>query len=325
MTIKKKTQIFITISAILVGLIHLFLPNLKIDAIFITLIIIAIIPWLEPLLKSVELPGGLKVEFQDFKKLEDEAIKAGLIKTESKTETIENKHTETYTFIEIAEKNEELALVGFRIEIEKRLRSLADKYSIESNRFSVTRLIEALAKEEIITNAEKISLIDIISTLNKASHGMEYDQRSANWVIENGPKILESLDEKLELRGGRLSAGNSEEKIHWIEKSFDNCEWTTNVEWGECITKHTDLWEKELNRIYQSLLIKLIEPQKTKLVETQTNWAKQIDLEKDFLYSFDDLQIKIGREGIFITAMNFMNKIKERTLELEEVLNRLTE
>ncbi|MCC9061438.1 hypothetical protein [Flavobacterium piscisymbiosum] len=102
MTIKKKTQIFITISAILVGLIHLFLPNLKIDAIFITLIIIAIIPWLEPLLKSVELPGGLKVEFQDFKKLEDEAIKAGLIKTESKTEIIESKHTETYTFIEIA-------------------------------------------------------------------------------------------------------------------------------------------------------------------------------------------------------------------------------
>ncbi|WP_346432751.1 lysozyme inhibitor LprI family protein [Flavobacterium piscisymbiosum] len=194
------------------------------------------------------------------------------------------------------------------MEIEKRLRTLADKYSIESNRFSVTRLIEALAKEDIITNAEKISLIDIISTLNKASHGIEYDQRNANWVIENGPKILESLDEKLELRGGRLSAGNSEEKIHWIEKSFDNCEWTTNAEWGECITKHTDLWEKELNRIYQSLLIKLIAPQKTKLVETQINWAKQIDLEKDFLYSFEDLQIKIGREGIFITAMNFMNK-----------------
>ncbi|MCC9061437.1 hypothetical protein LNP81_00355 [Flavobacterium sp. F-30] len=68
------------------------------------------------------------------------------------------------------------------------------------------------------------------------------------------------------------------------------------------------MWEKELNRIYQSLLIKLIAPQKTKLVETQINWAKQIDLEKDFLYSFEDLQIKIGREGIFITAMNFMNK-----------------
>jgi uncharacterized protein YecT (DUF1311 family) len=325
MTVKKRTQIFITISAILVGLIHLIFPDLKIDAIFITLIVIAIIPWLEPLLKSVELPGGLKVEFQDFKKLEDEAKKAGLIKSDKNPEITEVKHSETYSFIEIAEQNEELALVGFRIEIEKRLRSLADKYSIESNRYSVTRLIEALAKEEILTIAEKTSLIDIISTLNKASHGMEYDQRSANWVIENGPKILESLDDKLEIRGGRISAGNTEEKVHWIEKSFENCEWKNNLEWGDCIKSHSDLWEKEMNRIYQSLIVKLTEPQKSKLILTQSNWLQQIELEKDFLYSFDDLRIKIGSAGMYISAMNFMNKIRERTLELEEVLNRLTE
>lgn len=327
MTAKRKTQIFITVSAILVGLIHLFFPNLKIDAIFITLIIIAIIPWLEPLLKSVELPGGLKVEFQDFKKLEEEAIKAGLIKSDGKTEIkeITTTNSDTFSFIEIAEQNEELALVGFRIEIEKRLRSLADKYSIESNRYSVTRLIEALAKEEILTIAEKTSLLDIISTLNKASHGMEYDQRSANWVIENGPKILDSLDEKLEVRGGRISLGSTDEKAHWIDKSFDNCEWTTNYEWGESIKTHSDLWEKEMNRIYQSLLVKLKEPQKKKLIKTQSNWLKQIELEKDFIYSFEDLHIKIGSGGISVSAMNFMNKVRERTLELEEVLNKLTE
>lgn len=327
MTAKKKTQIFITVSAILVGLIHLFFPNLKIDAIFITLIIIAIIPWLEPLLKSVELPGGLKVEFQDFKKLEEEAIKAGLIKSDGKTEIkeITTTNSDTFSFIKIAEQNEELALVGFRIEIEKRLRSLADKYSIESNRYSVTRLIEALAKEEILTIAEKTSLLDIISTLNKASHGMEYDQRSANWVIENGPKILDSLDEKLEVRGGRISLGSTDEKAHWIDKSFDNCEWTTNYEWGECIKTHSDLWEKEMNRIYQSLLVKLKEPQKKKLIKTQSNWLNQIELEKDFIYSFEDLHLKIGSGGISASAMNFMNKIRERTLEIEEVLNRLTD
>ncbi|WP_035673270.1 lysozyme inhibitor LprI family protein [Flavobacterium sp. 83] len=327
MTAKRKTQIFITVSAILVGLIHLFFPNLKIDAIFITLIIIAIIPWLEPLLKSVELPGGLKVEFQDFKKLEEEAIKAGLIKSDGKTEIkeITTTNSDTFSFIEIAEQNEELALVGFRIEIEKRLRSLADKYSIESNRYSVTRLIEALAKEEILTIAEKTSLLDIISTLNKASHGMEYDQRSANWVIENGPKILDSLDEKLEVRGGRISLGSTDEKAHWIDKSFDNCEWTTNYEWGESIKTHSDLWEKEMNRIYQSLLVKLKEPQKKKLIKTQSNWLNQIELEKDFIYSFEDLHLKIGSGGISASAMNFMNKIRERTLELEEVLNRLTD
>ena len=328
MTAKRKTKIFITTSAVLVGLTHLFFPDLKIDAIFITLIVVAIIPWLEPLLKSVELPGGLKVEFQDLKKIEDEAKKAGLIKvdnTDTPKATTQISNSETYSFIEIAEKNQELALVGFRIEVEKRLRSLADKYSIESNKFSITKLIDALNQKEIITKAETNSLKDIIHTLNYAAHGMDYDIRNANWVIENGPKILESLDEKLENRGGRFSVGSSDEKEHWIDKSFNNSEWTTNFEWGECIKKHSELWEKELDNIFQSLLKKLKETQHTKLIETQTNWRKQIELEKDFLYSFDDLQQKIGREGIFVSATNFMNKIRERTLELEEILNRLAE
>lgn len=328
MTTKRKTQVFITVSAILVGLLHLFFPDLKIDAVFITLIIVAIIPWLEPLLKSVELPGGLKVEFQDLKKIEDEAKKAGLIKPDNQNaekELTVNTNSETYSFIEIAEKNQELALVGFRIEVEKRLRSLADKYSIESNKFSITRLIDALNAKEIITKAETNSLKDIIHTLNYAAHGMDYDVRNANWVIENGPKILESLDEKLESRGGRFSVGRSDEKEHWIDKSFTSCKWTTNFEWGECIKKHTELWEKEMNNIYQSLLKKLQDKQNEKLIETQTHWEKQFQLEKNFLYSFDDLQTKIGREGMFVSATNFMNKIRERTLELEEILNRLAE
>lgn len=215
MTTKRKIQIVITVIAILVGLTHLLFPDLKIDAIFITLIVVAIIPWLEPLLKSVELPGGIKVEFQDLKKIEDDAKKAGLIKPKDNTKASHlTSNSETYSFIEIAEKNQELALVGFRIEVEKRLRSLADKYSIESNRFSISRLIHTLNEREIITNAETSSLKDIINTLNYAAHGLDYDVRNANWVIENGPRILESLDEKLESRGGRFSVGSSDEKEH---------------------------------------------------------------------------------------------------------------
>lgn len=327
MKAKRKIQILITFSAILVGLLHIIFPNFKIDAILITLIIIAIIPWLEPLFKSVELPGGLKVEFQDLKKLKDEAKKAGLIKDETlfKSRSSTKSNSDTYSFIETAEKNQELALVGFRIEIEKRLRNLADKYSIKSNRFSIVRLIEVLTKNEILTKAEMTSLKDIISTLNHAAHGMNYDQRNANWVIENGSKILDSLDEKLERHGGRFSVGRSDEKEHWIDNSFENCNWKTNYEWGECIKSHTELWNKELDRIYESLLKKLKEPQKEKLIETQSNWEKQLELEKDFINSFEDLSLSIGREGMFVSATHFMNKTRERTLELEEILNTMTD
>jgi hypothetical protein len=72
------------------------------------------------------------------------------------------------------------------------------------------------------------------------------------------------------------------------------------------------------------LVKKLALPQREKLIDTQENWKKQIDLEKDFFYSFSDLQSKVGREGMFISAMTFMNKIKRRALELEEVLTMFT-
>lgn len=69
---------------------------------------------------------------------------------------------------------------------------------------------------------------------------------------------------------------------------------------------------------------KIFYSQKDKLIKTQQNWKEQMELEKDFLYSFEDLQLKIGREGMFISAMTFMAKVKQRALELEEVLVMLT-
>jgi len=51
-----------------------------IDSITIALIIIAIIPWLGSLFKSLELPGGVKVEYHELQKATAKAKKAGLLK-----------------------------------------------------------------------------------------------------------------------------------------------------------------------------------------------------------------------------------------------------
>lgn len=325
MTTKRKIKLTITIVAALIAATHIFFPKINIDLITVALIALAIIPWLEPLFKSVELPGGLKLEFQDLQKLETEAKKAGLIKPDTQTETeIIKNEVVPYSFVEIAEQNQELALVSLRIEIEKHLRKIASKYDIETKKFSILNLINNLYGKGILTNDENSSLRDMIITLNQAAHGVEYDHRNAQWVIENGPKIIESLDSKIEWRGGRFSHNNPDAKEHWIDKSFRECDWTTNYEWGECIKKHTELWETELENIYSVLQKKLPADKKVKLIEMQENWKKQIELEKNFLYSFDDLQQKVGREGMFISAMTFMDKIKERAIELEEVLSWVT-
>lgn len=315
---KRKVQIFITIVATATALTHLIFPYLTIDAITVTLLIIAVIPWLEPLLKSVELPGGVKVEFHDLEKISDKAIEAGLIKEED-INNVEKASMDTYPFMEIASVNQGLALVGLRIEIEKRLRRLAERYGLGEGSFSMAKLIRTLADNEIINLKEMSALKDMIGTLNHAAHGVEYDPRNAEWVISNGPVILESLDNKLEDRGGRFSIGRSDEKEHWIDISYNKSEPQTTADRVENISKHTALWEKELDNIYNALLKKLVSPQLDRLIEAQEHWIEQIRLEREFIYSFNDLRQTVGSGGLVAIASSFMGKVRERTLELDEI------
>ncbi|MEU0840051.1 hypothetical protein ABZ370_11325 [Streptomyces sp. NPDC005962] len=44
---------------------HLVAPDLKIDNVTVALLVIAVVPWLRDLFTSIELPGGLRVEFRD--------------------------------------------------------------------------------------------------------------------------------------------------------------------------------------------------------------------------------------------------------------------
>jgi len=60
------TQIFITSIALTILAIHLIWPDLKIDATTLILLIIAVVPWLAQTFKSLEFPGGWKIEFQEL-------------------------------------------------------------------------------------------------------------------------------------------------------------------------------------------------------------------------------------------------------------------
>src|SRR5690606_14492006 len=77
----KKVNIkwIITVTAIILATVHLIFPAFKIDFITVTLLALAIIPWIETLFKSVELPGGLKLEFRDLERIGLEARESGII------------------------------------------------------------------------------------------------------------------------------------------------------------------------------------------------------------------------------------------------------
>jgi hypothetical protein len=57
-------KVLASLAAIVLLLVHLFLPEVRIDETTIYLLIIAIVPWLVSIFDTFELPGGWKVTFR---------------------------------------------------------------------------------------------------------------------------------------------------------------------------------------------------------------------------------------------------------------------
>jgi len=71
----------IGVTLVILGLaaLHVLLPDLRIDGTAIALLALGLVPWLAPLLKSVELPGGVKIELRELEKAQEKAAQAGLL------------------------------------------------------------------------------------------------------------------------------------------------------------------------------------------------------------------------------------------------------
>ncbi len=65
----------ISAGALGLGLVHITFPDVKIDSYTIVLFVIGTAPWLAPLFKSIELPGGWKFEFREFQRQVQEDLK----------------------------------------------------------------------------------------------------------------------------------------------------------------------------------------------------------------------------------------------------------
>ena len=89
-----------------------------------------------------------------------------------------------------------LALVGFRIEIEKRIYTLAEKSGISTERTGLQRLVRELIKNEIISSSAASGLLELIALGNQAAHGASVNKDAAEWVLDIGPSILIQLDDE---------------------------------------------------------------------------------------------------------------------------------
>lgn len=183
-------HIVITSGAILLALGHTIYPSVKFDAATLTLLLIALLPWLGFIFKSIELPGGLKVEYPELEKASQDAARVGLL-----SEPLQKLEEPTY--VAVAEQDPNLALAGLRIEIERRLRKIAQNRGLRGERFGIGQLLQLLRSKEAISRNEDSVLSDLIRLLNNAVHGAEVDPRAAEWAIDVGPRLLAALDERV--------------------------------------------------------------------------------------------------------------------------------
>lgn len=156
------------------------------------LLAMAVIPWLAPLIKSLELPGGWKVELQEMYQVAARAQNAGLIDSDADAPIPE------HSFQLIADRDPNLALAGLRIEIERRLLRLSEQHQIPLRSRGMSQILRELDKRGILTNDQRSVLADLMGLLNSAVHGAKVDQATSTWAMEIAPGLLQSLDKLTE-------------------------------------------------------------------------------------------------------------------------------
>jgi hypothetical protein len=188
----------VTVGALGVAIAHFVWPTAAIDAVTAMLLLTAIIPWLQPLFKSLELPGGVKIEFQDLERITERADGVGLLATPSPPTS-----PPPYSFLAVAASDPNLALAGLRIELERRLEQLARSRGDAEIPHGIGPLLRFLNQRERINGSERVVLSELVGLLNSAVHGAQVDSEASQWALEVGPRILQALDQRATSRDVR--------------------------------------------------------------------------------------------------------------------------
>ncbi|HBG3383052.1 TPA: hypothetical protein KQB18_004290, partial [Clostridioides difficile] len=139
---KSKVALSIIITALFVTLaiLHVVFPKASIDSTFIILIIFALMPWLIPYIKTLEISGIGKVELIDREtqvRMQENIQNLNLEAVEVDNLTAQRIDG---SLDDIVQGDPKLALVSLRIELEKTLRAIAEKNNVQFYRCGLGKL-----------------------------------------------------------------------------------------------------------------------------------------------------------------------------------------
>lgn len=108
---------------------------------------------------------------------------------------------------------------------------------------------------------------------------------------------------------------------HDYEVEFNelqNSKESTTLGWGALEGKYIEIWDKELNQIYNKLLSKLDREPREALIESQKEWLQYHLRETTFVEKAFINNGYLGSQGSVSLATAIMERIRERTMQLFE-------
>lgn len=197
-------KVLVTVLALVLAGVHVLLPSVTVDTITLILVVIAALPWLIRYVKEFEIPGIVKITLPDAKAITDKIEQGNIVlipqselKLKGYAPTVvvsEKPGTAIDNLRLIAESDPNLAMVGFRIEVEKRIKRLAQLNGMPIERRGLNRLIRELSDENVLSRPAAGGLLDLVGLGNQAAHGAEVTRDAAEWVLDVGPDILRQLE-----------------------------------------------------------------------------------------------------------------------------------
>jgi hypothetical protein len=193
-----KTRIGISIVCMILVLGHVVFPGVEIDLVTVVLLMLGIVPWLAPVIKSLELPGGFKIELQDVKSATEKVAGPELAALPAPEDAEARRHVaeeaDSSLPRQVGEHDPNLALVGLRIEVEKRLAQMAKAAGIHVTRRSASWLLRELQARSVLPAEIASGLNELIALGNRAAHGADVSADAAAWVLKMAPDMLAVLE-----------------------------------------------------------------------------------------------------------------------------------
>lgn len=151
----------------------------------IILLIIIAIPYLPELLEEMEINGIGKFKFitpKSLKETTDSLKKANLYESRSRTNE------------DLFLSDDPIGLLAtLRIEIEKKLLSIARNNRISIKQRGAGNILRRLTTRDIIDREQARLLSQVLEILNAALHGKDIPPEIVEWTKQTGPKLIASL------------------------------------------------------------------------------------------------------------------------------------